>query len=93
MGFKSKKAADGKKKNSAPEAIQLDDAPVTQFSPTYEEIKHRAYEIYLSQGASDGHDLEDWLQTERDLREANGSTASSEWVSRSPEPRLRSGDN
>ena len=30
------------------------------------EIAARAYEIFLSQGASDGHDLDDWLQAERE---------------------------
>ena len=45
MGLKTKNAANGKKKNHAPEPIQLDDAPVTPQSPSYEEIKDRAYEI------------------------------------------------
>ena len=74
MGQKTNKAADGKDKNRAPEATESNDAPVTQHSTTDEEIQRRAYEIYLSRGASDGHDLEDWLQAERDLRQANAST-------------------
>ena len=32
-----------------------------------EEIKHRAYEIYLERGEEPGRDLEDWLQAEREL--------------------------
>jgi hypothetical protein len=28
----------------------------------------RAFEIFQSRGAQDGHDLDDWLQAERDLR-------------------------
>jgi len=32
-----------------------------------EEIGRRAYEIYLARGAQPGHDLEDWLQAEKEL--------------------------
>jgi hypothetical protein len=71
MGLKTKKTANGKKKNRAPEATEPNDAPVTQPSPTQEEIRRRAYEIYLSQGATGGLDLDDWLQAERELSQAN----------------------
>ena len=36
--------------------------------PASEEIKIRAYEIYLARGASHGADLDDWLQAERELK-------------------------
>ena len=32
-----------------------------------EEIRCRAYEIYLERGEQPGRDLDDWLQAERDL--------------------------
>ena len=32
-----------------------------------EKIRRRAYEIYLERGGEPGHDLEDWLQAEREL--------------------------
>ena len=32
-----------------------------------EEIRHRAYEIYLERGEQPGRDLDDWLQAEREL--------------------------
>jgi hypothetical protein len=32
-----------------------------------ENIRHRAYEIYLERGGEPGHDLEDWLQAEREF--------------------------
>jgi hypothetical protein len=32
-----------------------------------EEIRRRAYEIYLQRGAEPGLELEDWLQPEREL--------------------------
>jgi hypothetical protein len=35
------------------------------------EIARRAYDLYLARGREDGHDVEDWLQAEREL---NGST-------------------
>lgn len=33
-----------------------------------EEIKRRAYEIYLERGEQPGCDLDDWLQAERELQ-------------------------
>jgi len=32
-----------------------------------QEIRDRAYEIYLQRGGQPGHELEDWLQAEREL--------------------------
>ena len=32
-----------------------------------QEIRRRAYEIYLERGAQPGHELEDWLQAEHEL--------------------------
>jgi outer membrane protein TolC len=32
-----------------------------------QEIRRRAYEIYLERGQERGRDLEDWLQAEREL--------------------------
>ena len=33
-----------------------------------EEIRLRAYEIYLERGEQPGRDLDDWLQAERELK-------------------------
>ena len=33
-----------------------------------EEIRRRAYEIYLERGEQPGCDLDDWLQAERELK-------------------------
>jgi len=43
--------------------------------PTQEEIELRAYQIYIERGCADGHDVDDWLQAERELSEkyANSS--------------------
>ena len=50
-------------------------APVTKASeeivetePTFEQIRQRAYEIYLSRGDQPGDEFQDWLQAERELR-------------------------
>ena len=32
-----------------------------------QEIRDRAYKIYLQRGAQPGYELEDWLQAEREL--------------------------
>ena len=36
---------------------------------TEDDIARRAYELYLARGCEDGHDVDDWLQAERELRE------------------------
>jgi len=43
--------------------------------PTDSAIARRAFELYCKRGRQDGRDLEDWLQAERELREAASSTA------------------
>ena len=32
-----------------------------------QEIRNRAYEIYLQRGAESGYEVEDWLQAEREV--------------------------
>ncbi len=41
--------------------------PVVQ-SPSYDDIATRAYDLYLRRGATDGCDMDDWLEAERQLR-------------------------
>lgn len=36
--------------------------------PTDQEIRERAYQIYLERGCEPGHHLDDWIQAERELR-------------------------
>ena len=47
--------------------------PGTSTLITEEAIAQRAYALYLARGSEDGHDVEDWLQAERELREAENS--------------------
>jgi hypothetical protein len=45
------------------DAATADDTDVTE-----DEIRRRAYELYVSRGAADGDDLSDWLEAERLVR-------------------------
>jgi hypothetical protein len=38
-------------------------APISE-----EQVAQRAFELYCERGCRDGHDVEDWLQAERDVR-------------------------
>ena len=38
--------------------------------PVTEAIARRAYELFLERGGTHGHDIEDWLQAERELLDA-----------------------
>ena len=44
-----------------------EDPVATPSAPSPEAIAARAHELYLARGRADGHDLDDWLQAERDL--------------------------
>jgi hypothetical protein len=37
-------------------------------TPSHEEIRRRAYEIYLERGGLPGDELDDWLRAERELQ-------------------------
>jgi uncharacterized protein YegP (UPF0339 family) len=39
----------------------------TDSSSVREQVRCRAYEIYVQRGREDGHDLEDWLQAESNI--------------------------
>lgn len=38
------------------------------FDP--QQIQDRAYELYVQRGRQPGHEMEDWLQAEKECREA-----------------------
>ena len=44
-----------------------------------DEIRRRAYEIYLERGEQPGRELDDWLQAERELK--RGMFLNPEWAS------------
>ncbi len=44
----------------------INGSPLTD--PLLERINHRAYELYQLRGEAHGHDAEDWLEAERQVR-------------------------
>ena len=42
---------------------------------SYDEIARRAYELYLGRGGHHGHDVDDWLQAEHELRQQASESA------------------
>jgi len=38
------------------------------YEPTIEEIRARAYDLYVERGRLDGFDLENWFQAEEELK-------------------------
>lgn len=52
------------KQESVPTVLR----PRRVLSPTPEEVRVRAYQIYLARGAQAGREAEDWAQAERELQ-------------------------
>jgi hypothetical protein len=59
----------GKKKTTKvrPTSTQVTEAPSGGNLAGQEKIRSRAYQIYIEHGEQPGHELEDWLQAEREL--------------------------
>ena len=51
-------------KSKKPETAKKGNARTLRHRPTEEEIRKRAYEIYLQRGGAHGHDLDDWFHAE-----------------------------
>jgi hypothetical protein len=49
----------------------------TVLIPIEQQIQQRAYELYEQRGKAEGHELDDWLQAECEIKgtEANAATA------------------
>ena len=43
--------------------------------PSFSDVAKRAFELYCERGCQDGHDVQDWLQAERELCGEASSTA------------------
>ena len=56
----------GSTESTQPEIV-VEEREVLLRSPREEEIRNRAYEIYLQRGGQPGYELEDWLQAEREV--------------------------
>jgi DUF2934 family protein len=63
-------SAGGSKTASAPQALATEaQRPAAHNgAPTEEEVRRRAYELYLTRGGTHGAALDDWLRAERELR-------------------------
>jgi cytochrome c556 len=51
---------------------------------TPEQIEKRAYELYVERGSQDGHDLENWLDAERQLTESSEKSSPEQSTSAAP---------
>jgi hypothetical protein len=64
-----------KLKDKRNEPLELHTGPIqshpvdtsANHTPSREEIRVRAYEIYLERGGLQGNEFDDWLQAEREL--------------------------
>ena len=54
--------------DGAAELPRLDDQPIE-----FDRVAQRAYERYEARGRSDGNDMDDWLEAERELRQSASS--------------------
>jgi hypothetical protein len=72
-GVPSRRNGNGDAFQPVPTASQSDG----QSRPTYEQIAQRAYEIYEREGRQDGHELENWLKAEAELRTSSFKTGRS----------------
>jgi hypothetical protein len=49
-------------------ASRISDAPVADEYDEDEQIRARAYELYMERGGIGGDELEDWIRAEREIR-------------------------
>ena len=47
--------------------VKKPNARIARRRPTEEEIRMRAYELYLQRGSVHGYDIDDWTRAEREL--------------------------
>jgi hypothetical protein len=72
-----------KLKDKRNESLELHTDPIQSHAedtsainaPSREEVRLRAYEIYLQRGRLPGNELDDWLQAERELQGAPAAKA------------------
>lgn len=57
-------------KKNGPVATARDRAPQAPqpITASDDDIARRAYDLFLARGCEHGHDIEDWLQAERELK-------------------------
>lgn len=50
-------------------------AAIHSTAPNPADVARRAFELYCERGYQDGHDVQDWLQAERELRRTASTAA------------------
>lgn len=73
MAKSPKRRADPPATTAADRSSRMPTDAVTNV--TDEQIARRAYDLYLARDRQHGHDVEDWLQAERELRPQRRSSA------------------
>ncbi|HXY11261.1 MAG TPA: DUF2934 domain-containing protein [Terriglobales bacterium] len=63
--------------------------PKTPSLNLEDEIRRRAYELYEQRGGEHGHDVEDWLRAEEEIKEMQAQSAAVRTTDRSAIPRAR----
>jgi len=56
-------------------AMPIPAATIAAGVPSRDDVARRAFELYCQRGRQDGHDLQDWLQAEQELRESASTAA------------------
>lgn len=77
INMKSKNAKNRKSGNQSPGKSLAPDELREENNvnrPQKETIERRAYERYIERGGGDGHDLDDWVEAERELLEKREDT-------------------
>jgi hypothetical protein len=72
----------GKRADRCPDEIEKEPSTLapksdepTVLIPIEQQIQQRAYELYEQRGRTDGHDLDDWLQAEYEIRGTQANPA------------------
>lgn len=68
---KGKRNASPSDSPTAPDSPASESAIQRDDRSSDEEIRARAYELYLERGAENGNDVEDWLRAESEYREGS----------------------
>ena len=79
-GSSDQSRADSRAEQPAADYSRVGDSPVgdsrverADNTPAEEQIRRRAYELYLERGGASGDELDDWLRAEREIRDRSGS--------------------
>jgi hypothetical protein len=63
---------DPAKKTAAPKTTGKSQTPQVNLQQYLDEVKKRAYEIFLERGAGHGNDLGDWTKAEAEIKARYG---------------------